>query len=336
MAAICSPEMPRRAFMGIIAGGLLAAPLAAEGQQSPRVYRIGVVSPISATPNPTVDALRQGLRELGYVEGQHFILEARFAEGRTERLPELVAETIRLKVDVLVVGSTLGAVAAKRTTTTVPVVFAGLYDPVGPGIVASLARPGANITGASMGIGGSGFAGKWVELLKESAPGVSYVAVLANLASPLGALLLPDIQEAARTMNVKLDVLGAENVADLDRALAAIGASGAQGIIVTIDPLFVANRTKLVQFAAGKRLPAVYFTKLFADAGGLMTYGGSLEDSWRRAATYVDKILKGTKPADLPIGQPTRFELVINLKTAKVLGLTIPPSLLQRADQVIE
>jgi putative ABC transport system substrate-binding protein len=326
----------RRAFLGTVAGSFLAAPLAAEAQQAPRRYRIGVVSPISANPNPTVDALRQGLRDLGYVEGQSVILETRFAEGRTERLPELVAETLRLNIDVLVVGSTLGAVAAKRATTIVPIVFAGLYDPVATGIVASLARPGGNITGPSMGIGGSGFAGKWVELLKEAAPGVSQVGVLVNMASPLSPPLVQEIQAAARTLNVKLDVLDVGNATDLDRALAAIGASGAQGIIVTIDPLFVANRVKLIQFAAGRRLPAAYFTRLFADAGGLVAYGASLEDSWRRAATYVDKILKGAKPAELPIGQPTRFELVINLKTAKALGLAIPQSLLQRADQVIE
>ena len=325
----------RRTFLHAVAGGVLV-PLGAEAQPTPKRYRIGVVSPISANPNPTVDALRQGLRELGYVEGQSVILETRFADGRTERLQKLVAETLTLNIDVLVVGSTLGAAAAKRATTTVPIVFAGLYDPVATGIVASLARPGGNITGPSMGIGGSGFAGKWVELIKEAAPGVSHVGVLANMASPLSPPLVQEIQAAARTMNVKLDVLAAGNATELDAALAAVGASGAQGIIVAIDPLFVANRVKLIQFAASRRLPAAYFTKLFADAGGLMAYGASLEDSWRRAATYVDKILKGAKPADLPIGQPTRFELVINLKTAKALGLTIPQSLLQRADQVIE
>jgi putative ABC transport system substrate-binding protein len=310
----------RRTFLHAVAGGVLV-PLGAEAQPTPKRYRIGVVSPISANPNPTVDALRQGLRELGYVEGQSVILETRFADGRTERLQELVAETLTLNIDVLVVGSTLGAAAAKRATTTVPIVFAGLYDPVATGIVASLARPGGNITGPSMGIGGSGFAGKWVELIKEAAPGVSHVGVLANMASPLSPPLVQEIQAAARTMNVKLDVLAAGNATELDAALAAV---------------VVANRVKLIQFAASRRLPAAYFTKLFADAGGLMAYGASLEDSWRRAATYVDKILKGAKPADLPIGQPTRFELVINLKTAKALGLTIPQSLLQRADQVIE
>jgi putative ABC transport system substrate-binding protein len=313
---------------------LLGGSVAAQAQQAARVYRIGFVSPIS--PGPTLDAFRQRLREIGYVEGKNVIFETRFAEGRSERLPELVAEVIRLKVDVLLVGSTVGALAAKKATTTIPIVFAGLIDPVAPGIVASFARPGGNITGVTFGIGGSGFAGKWVELLKEAAPNVSHATVLSNSASPLTALLVKEIRAAARTLNVKLDVLEAGNTTELDRGFAAIGASGAQAIIVPNDPFFIANRAKLVRFAASKRLPAVYFSKLFADAGGLMAYGASLEDSYRRAAIYVDKILKGAKPADLPIEQPTTFELVINLRTARALGLTIPQSLLLRADQVIE
>ena len=328
--------MDRRRFLLTSLAGAFAVPLASGAQQEPRMFRIGVVSPISANPNPTVDALRQGLRELGYVEGKNIVLETRFAEGRTDRLPELVAKTIRLKVDVLVVGSTLGALAAKNATSTVPVVFAGLYDPLGPGIVASLARPGGNITGASMGIGGSGFGGKWVELLKEAIPHLSDVAVLANPSSPLSPPIVQEVQAAARRANVKVELFGASNVRDLERTLPKIGASRAQGLVVVLDPLFVASRSPLVEFAASRRLPAMYFTRLFAEAGGLMTYGGSLEDSYRRAATYVDKILKGAKPADLPIDQPTRFEFVINLKTAKALRLTLPTSLLTRADQVIE
>jgi putative ABC transport system substrate-binding protein len=325
--------MERRTFMALVSGGFLGWPLAVEAQPAARVYRIGFVSPIS--PGPTIDAFRQGLKEVGYVEGKNVIVEARFAEGRSERLPVLIAELIRLKVDVLVVGSTGGALAAKKATTTVPIVFTGLIDPVAAGIVASLARPGGNITGVTFGIGGSGFAGKWLELLKEAIPSVSHVAVLSNSASPFTALLVEEIRGAGRTLKVKLDVIDAGNATDLDRAFAAIGASGAQAIIVVNDPLFVASRAKLVEFAASKRLPTMYFIRLFADAGGLMAYGGSLEDSYRRAATYVDKILKGAKPADLPVEQPTKFELVINLKTAKALGLTISPSLLARADEVI-
>ncbi len=314
--------------------GLLAAPLAAQAQEAARVYRVGFLSP--GSPGPTIHAFREGLREVGYVEGRSLIIEARFAEGRSERLPELVAEVIRLKVDVLVVGSTLGALAAKRATTTVPIVFAGLIDPVAPGIVASLARPGGNITGVTFGIGGAGFAGKWVELLKEAIPEVSRVAALWNSANPASAPSVRELQAAARTLNVRLDALDAGDVTKLDRAFAAIGTSGARGVIVMADPFFFSNRAKLVQFAASKRLPAVYFVKDFVDIGGLMSYGSSLGDSYRRAATYVDKILKGAKPADLPIDQPTRFELVINMKTAKTLGLTIPQSVLIRADEVIQ
>lgn len=313
---------------------LLAGSVAAEAQQAARVYRIGFVA--TTSPSPGTEAFRQGLREAGYVEGKNVIIEARFAKGRQERLPELVAEVLRLKIDVLVCGSTLTTLAAKKATTTVPIVFASVFDPVASGIVASLARPEGNVTGATLGVGGSGSAGKWVELLKEAVPGVSHVAVLWNSVNPASAQSVREILAAERTMNVKLDVLDAGDAMRLDKAFATIAASGAQGIIVTNDPVFTVNRAKLVQFAASKRLPAVYFFKLFTNAGGLMSYGPSLEESWRRAATLVDKILKGAKPADLPIEQSTRFELVLNLKTARALGLTIPQSLLLRADQVIE
>ena len=325
-------------FTAVVIVLLLAEPLTAQAQQAARVYRIGFVShplPVSPEP-PTLRAFRQGLRELGYVEGKDVIVETRSSEGREVRLPELVAEMIRLKVDVLVVGGTSSTLAAKRATTTVPIVFASVIDPVAPGLVASLARPGGNITGVTFWVGGVGFAGKWVELLKAAAPGISHVAVLSNSGNPQTAPQVQEIQAAARTLKMKVDLLEATNAADLESALAAIGASGAHGIIVAGDPFFTANRAKLAQFAAEKRLPAVYFNKTFADAGGLMAYGVSLEDSYRKAATYVDKILKGAKPADLPVEQPTKFELVINLKAAKALGITIPQSLLFRADHIIE
>ena len=316
---------------------LLAGSVAAQAQQTPRVYRIGFVSPLLSSPEPSnLLTFRQGLRELGYVEGKNVIVEARFAEGHPERLPELVAEVLRLKVDVLLAGSTPGALAAKKATTTVPIVFAGVLEPVHSGVVAGLARPGGNITGVAVGIGGSGFAGKYVELLKEAVPDISHVALLWNSAHPAGAPQVREIEAAARTLKVKLDLLDAGNAANLDRALATIGASGAQGIILVPNPFFDTSRVKLVQFAASKRLPTMYYFKHFADAGGMMSYGSSVEESYRRAATYVDKILKGAKPADLPIEQPTRFELVINLKTAKALGLKIPQSLLLRADNIIE
>jgi putative tryptophan/tyrosine transport system substrate-binding protein len=317
-----------------LALSIVAAPFAAEAQQATRVYRIGFVSPTS--PGPTSLAFRQGLRELGYVEGQNVIIEPRFAEGRPERFPEFLLEAIGLKVDVLVVGSSPGALAAKKATATIPIVFAGLIDPVAPGIVASFARPGGNITGATFGVGGEGFGGKWVELLTKVAPELSHVASLVNSTNPASAPLVPEMQAAARALKIRLDVLDAGNLTALDTAFAAISASRARGLIVTSDPFFFTNRAALIQFAASKRLPAVYFTNDFVDVGGLMSYGSSVTDSYRQAATYVDKILRGAKPADLPIERPTQFKLVINLKTAKALGLTIPQSMRIRADEVIQ
>lgn len=323
---------------GLAAALLLAGPTVTQAQETAKVYRIGFIGfldPISAE-NPALRAFRHGLLELGYVEGKHVVIEARSVEGREERLPGLVAELLRLKLDVLLTGSTPVTVAAKNTATTVPIVFAGVADPVGSGIVANLARPGSNITGITVGIGGLGFTGKCLELLKEAVPGLSHVAVLANLSLPVGAQNVEEIQVAARNFNVKLDVLDARNAMDLERAFAAIGASGAQGIFVMPNPFLTGNSVTIARFAASKRLPAFHFSKRFAEAGGLMSYGASLEDSYRRAAAYVDKILKGAKPADLPVEQPTRFELVINLKTAKAMGLKIPHSVLLRADHIIE
>ena len=298
------------------------------------MFRIGYItlaSPVSQANDP----FRLGLREAGYIEGKHVVIEARSADGRQERLPDLVAEVIRKKVDVLVVVSTRTAIVAKQATTTIPIIFASVFDPVAAGIVANLARPGGNITGVAVGVGG-GFGGKWVELLKEAVPGISHAAVLWNSGNPSSAQSANEIQVAARTLNIKLDMLDAGNPVSLDKAFAAIGASRAQGIIVAPDPYFGANRARLVQFAASKRLPAVYFFKSFVDDGGLMAYGASNADSIRTAAKYVDKILRGARPADLPVEQPTRFELVINLKTARALGLTIPQLLLVRADQLID
>jgi len=314
---------------------LFAGPIAAQAQQTPPMYRIGFVSPTS--PGSASDAFRQGLRDAGYVEGKNLIIEARFAEGNQKRLPELIREVLRLRVDVLVAASGAGALAAKKATATVPIVFAGVGDPVALGIVASLARPGGNITGAAVGAD-KGIATKWLELLKDTVPRVSHVAVLWNSksSSPVMMMFVPEIEAAARTRKVKLDWFGAADATELNRALAAIATSGAQGIIVTADPFLFTNRVKIVQFAASKRLPAAYFFKAFADVGGLMSYGGSLEESFRKAAGYVAKILNGAKPADLPVEQSTTFELVINLKTARALGLTIPQSVLLRANHVID
>jgi putative ABC transport system substrate-binding protein len=328
--------MDRRTFL-VVTPVALAVPLSAQAQPAASVHRIGFVSATSANPsNPQLDAFRQGLRELGYVEGKNVLVEARFAQGRLERLPALVGELIKLNVDVLLAGSPAGAVAAKKASTSVAIVFAGVSDPVASGIVASLARPGGNITGVAVGAGGSAFGEKWLDLLKEAFPGISQIAVLANRSNPTNAPTLMGVEAAAQNLRIKLDIRHAGNATELDRALAAVGGSGAQAIIVTNDPFLVDKRRTLVEFAASKRLPAMYSFKLFADAGGLMSYGASLEESYRRAATYVDKILKGAKPADLPIEQPTRFEFVINMKTARALGITIPQSVLLRADEVIE
>lgn len=334
LAPRSSSASGRRRNVCLAGVAVLLMPIAALAQQAVRQYRIGVVSPIA--PDSTIEALRQGLVEAGYVEGRNVVFEMRFANGQLDRLPQLAKEVIGLKVDVLVVGSTVGALAAKRATTSVPIVFAGLTDPVNTGVVSSLSRPEGNITGVAFGVGASGFGGKWVQLLHELVPGVSDVAVLANTSSPLTAQLLGDIRSAAQSLNVKVDVVNAGNAAQLERAFTTIGSSSAQALIVASDPFFVGSRARIAQFAAARRLPGVYFTKLFADAGGLMAYGSSLEDSYRRAATFVDRILKGAAPAELPVEQPTTFQLVINLQAARALGLSVPRSLLLRADHLID
>jgi putative tryptophan/tyrosine transport system substrate-binding protein len=242
----------------------------------------------------------------------------------------------RAKVDVLVVGSSQGVLAAKRATSTIPIVFAGVLDPTGSGLVESLARPGGNVTGASMGAGGSAITGKTLELLKEAVPGMVHAAVLFNSVDPVSAEYLREVQATARVLKVRISQFDAGNDAALDQAFAAMGTNGAQGLVVTGSAYYGGNRSKLTGFAAERRLPAIYFFSLFPDVGGLMSYGGSSEDSYRRAASHLDKLLKGAKPRDLPLDQATRYELVINLKTAKALGLTIPRNLLLRADRVIE
>lgn len=298
-----------------------------------RIHRIGFVSPTA--PGPRSEAFLQGLREFGYIDGRNARVDMRFAEGQPERLPGLVDELIGLKVDILVVGATIGARAAKKATSTIPIVFAGSSDPVAGGIVSNLSRPGGNITGFSLAFG-DGFAGKWLELLKAAAPQVSHVAALWSSSNAAATGYVEDLKVAARASKVKLDAHHAAHAAELDEALAAIGGSSARGLVVMPTPFAFATRDKLVRFAADRRLPAMYFAEDFTDAGGLLSYGPSISDSYRRAAAHVDKILKGAKPGDLPVEQPTKFELAINLKTAKAMGLVIPRSLLLRADQVLQ
>jgi putative ABC transport system substrate-binding protein len=322
----------RRQFL-VAVGTLLAAPIGAGGERARRVHRIGFVSP--TTPGPRNEAFMRGLRELGYVEGRSVDVAMRFGEGRPERLPALVDELIRSRVDVLVVGATIGARAAKKATMTIPIVFAGASDPVAGGIVANLARPEGNITGLSLAYG-DGFAGKWLELLKEAATDVSHFAAIWSSSNSAAARFVQELEAAARRFDARLDVHHAADLAELEYALTAIGRGDARGLIVTPSPFAASHQNKLVRFAASKRLPAIYFVEDFADAGGLMSYGPSIVDTYRRAAVYVDKILKGAKPGDLPVEQPTKFELVVNLETAKALGLGIPQSILLRADRVIE
>jgi ABC-type uncharacterized transport system substrate-binding protein len=324
--------MRRASSVVMLIIALLAAPLAVEAQPAGKAPRIGVMYAGSA-PNLYADALRRHLAELGWVDGQTLLIEERYAEGRPERYPALIAELIRLKVDVLVAGGgTAGARAAKRATGTIPIVMPVMGDPVAAGLVASLARPGGNITGLSML--NTEISAKRVELLREVLPKVERVAVLRDPATPQADV--DATQVAARTLGLRLQFLSASRPEEFQGAFQAARQASAEALIVLASGFFNTQRRRLVDLAAQSRLIAVYEHREFPYSGGLMSYGPNLVDMNRRAAKYIDKILKGAKPADLPIEQPTVFELVINLKTAKALGLTIPPSVLARADEVIE
>ncbi len=313
-----------------------AAPLAAEAQQAAKVARIGYLSTNLAASPHLRDAFLQGLRDLGYVEGRNVVIEYRDAERKPERFPALAAELVALKVDVIVASGTLAALAAKQATSTLPIVFSPAGDPVGSGLVTSLARPGGNVTGLSA------FApelvGKRLELLKQALPVVSRVAVLwqpGAFGERTEKDTLKRAEVAARALGVRLQFVEARSPADFDRAFSDMTGARADALTVLVSNMFNSERRRLVDLAAKHRLPAVYTGRASVDAGGLMSYGPNVPDLWRRAATYVDKILKGAKPDDLPVEQSSKFELIINLKTANALGLTVPPSLLQRADEVI-
>ncbi len=322
-------------FVVTLTLSLLVAPLTAEAQQATNVHRIGRLSAGSPTePNPDLEAFRQGLRELGYVEGQNLIIESRYAEGSEERLPDLAAELVRLKVEVIVAGGSSTIRAAQHATRTIPIVMAGSYDPVGRGLVASLARPGGNTTG--MSTLGAELPGKRLELLKETVPQSARVAVLANPAAGGYESVMHNLTGAAQALGLQLRVVELRRAEELDTAFATMTREGVDALIVVPDrALMDGLRGRTVDLAATHRLPAMYDGREYVAAGGLMSYGPSLLDMFQRAATYVDRILKGAKPADLPVAQPTKFELVINLKTAKALGLTVPPSLLFQANEVI-
>jgi ABC-type uncharacterized transport system substrate-binding protein len=317
---------------------LLAASLGTAGAQPPeKVPRVGYLNPgFSSDPvrQRRLEALRQGLRELGYVEGQNIALEPRWAEGKYDRYAVLAADLVRSKVDVIVAWSGQATKAAQEATRTIPIVMSLVNDPVGSGLVASLARPGGNVTGTT--VMAPDVVGKRLELLKEVVPKVSRVAVLQHPDNPASAPMLREVEARARALGVRLQILGVRNPAEIDSAFAAMTRERAGALMSLSDAIFDTQQRQILELAAKRRLPAIFGNRQYAEAGGLAAYGADFLDLERRAATYVDKILKGAKPADLPVEQPTKFELVLNLRTAKALGLTFPSSMLVRADFVIE
>ena len=328
--------MKRRDFIAAL-GGAATMPLAARAQQSGPVPRIGYLSPVDRVVGffARDQAFQHGLKELGYVEGTNIVIEYRFADGNFDRLPALAKELIHLKVDVIVAVVTQASLAARDATKTIPIVMAGVSDPVGSGLIASLARPGGNITGTSSQT--SEVVGKSLEFLKEAIPGAGRVVAFWNPANAVfQTRMLKEAETAAAVLSLQLKAFGVRNTSELDAAFDAIAQERPDALLVLADPFLILHRNRFIEFATKQRLPAIYGTKEHAAAGGLMTYGPNIEGQFRRAASYVDRILKGAKPADLPVEQPTQFELVINLKTAKALGITIPTTLLGRADQVIE
>jgi putative ABC transport system substrate-binding protein len=331
--------MGKKAIIFLLVGLTLASVRLAQAQQPAKIPRIGFLGLNSPSSNAArIETFRQGLRELGYVESKNIVIEWRHHEGKLDRLPALAAELMRLKVDIIIAVGPPAARAAKEATVTIPIVMMQVGDPVGSGFVASLARPGGNITGLSSLA--PELSGKRLELLKEIIPKLSRVAVFGTSTSPDNAQSLKEVEIAARELKVQLqylDIRDARDPKDIETAFRAATKGRAEAVLMVVAPAVAsANRTQLVDLAVKSRLPVIYSGRAFVDAGGLMSYGVNLTDLDRRAATYVDKILKGTKPADLPVEQPTKFEFVINLKAAKQIGLTIPPNVLVRADKVIK
>jgi putative tryptophan/tyrosine transport system substrate-binding protein len=308
----------------------------ARAQQPKKVPRIGILIAASTSfYSARVEALRQRLRELGYVEGKNIVIDYRYAEGKLERLPDLAAELVRLKVDVIVTAPTQAALAAKKASATIPIVFTDVAsDPAGIGLVSSLARPGGNITG--LNVMAPDLDGKRLELLKESFPKVARVALLWQSGGTRGNLHVTELEAVAKALALKLQSLPVRSLDDFESAFARAKRDGAQPLITTPSPLINTQQRQVLDFAAKNRLPAMYQTSEWVEAGGLMSYAPNFTDLWRRAADFVDKILKGTKPADIPVEQPRKFEFLVNLKTAKQIGLTIPSNVLARADRVIK
>jgi putative ABC transport system substrate-binding protein len=329
--------MKKHIFALSLGALLFALCLPAQAQQPTKIPRIGYLTGGSLSSSSTsarIETFRQGLRELGYVEGKNIVIESRYAEGKLDRLPALAAELVRLKVEVIVTGGGQATRAAKEATNTIPIVMAQVPDPVGDGFVASLARPGGNITGLSAL--GPQLSGKRLELLKETVPKLSRVAVVGSSTTPGNAQQLREVKLAARALKVKLQFQDVLDPKDIEIAFQAASTGRAEGVLVLAAAVFVSRRTQVLDLAQKSRLPAIYYRQEFVEAGGLMSYGVNDTGLYRRAATYVDKILKGAKPADLPVEQPTKFEFIINLKAAKQVGLTIPPNVLARADRVIK
>jgi putative tryptophan/tyrosine transport system substrate-binding protein len=320
-------------LVGLAALVLRSVPM--DAQQLKKMPRVGFVAlSTAAAGGQNLEAFRAGLRDVGYVEDRNIRLEPRWADGWAERLPNLLQELILKPVDIIVISSAAGALAAKKATTAIPIVFAAVTDPFEHGLIANLAHPGGNLTGTSLAVG-EGFSGKWVEFLRDAAPKASNFSVLWNPNHPVAAVFAREAELAAQSLSVRLRFFEARDPKQLDMALANIEKGRSGALLVLADPIFFTQRKLIADFAISQRLPSTFLFSEFAEAGGLMSYGPSITDSHRRAAIYVDKILKGAKPGALPVEQPTKFELVINLKTAKQIGLPIPPNVLARADKVI-
>ena len=327
----------RRAFLLALAASVGAAPLLGEAQRAGKVPRIGVLVPAEpeSPKEPNVGAFRQALRDLGYIDGRNIIVEYRYAHGNTDLFPELAGEFVRANVDVMIVASAAPAVAAQKATKSIPIVFIGVGDPVEVGLVTSFSHPGGNVTGLSMRLGG-GFMGKLVELLKEAAPPISRVGYLRTPQVPANDQRIAEMQRATKALGLQLVILDVRDLHELEPALRTLTQRPGGSFVVIGQPLLFPHRSGITELAARFRLPAIYSFRVFAEAGGLMSYGPDLPDLWRRAAQYTDRILKGAAPAEMPVEEPAKFEFIVNLKTARALGLAIPPSVLQRADEVIE
>lgn len=320
----------------MLAGGIFGAPRIAVAQRSAKLVRIGILSPYPPPSRPdSGDPFVKALRDLGYIEGQTIAFEYRYAHGRYDRLPPLAAELVHLGVDVIFTSwGTPSALAAKKATQTIPVVFTGIGDAIGVGLVGSLSRPGGNVTGLTLV--SQDTVGKQLQLLKEAVPGMTRVAVVTNPTNPVYGPVLKDVELKGEKLHLRVDRIGVQDGSELEPAFDAARKAGVGGLVFLRDSVFVTNQEQLLGIVSRHRLPAMYGVRDFVDGGGLMSYGPNMSEMYRRAAVYVDRILKGTKPGDLPVEQAERFELVVNKRTARALGVTLPPTLLLRADQVIE